>query len=96
MRAAEHLPGVLDEMGWNAPTVEPVATLPNGRALHRWPTKYLTPEVHALVRLFGLHREGLPLLDGPVMGWPAWLVDAIGFMGAEQRTFDARQEAAHG
>ena len=53
------MPSLLDQVGWNAPTVEPFAHLPNGRGLHRWPTRYLTDEVRAFVPLHDLHRTGL-------------------------------------
>lgn len=95
MRSAAYTPEVLDHVGWNAPTAEPVLTL-NGRALHRWPSLYVTDEVRSLMPLSRLHRSRLPLLDGAVMGWPAWLVDALAMVDQETDARDRHREVSRG
>lgn len=96
MRAATYTPEVLDRVGWTAPTPEPVVTLPNGRALHRWPTRYLSDEVRAVAPLHRLHRARLPLLDGPALAWPAWLVDALATLDLETDAHDRHREVSRG
>lgn len=90
LAAAAYTPEVLDHMGYRAPTLAPIVTLPNGVALHRWPAHYLTSDVTAFVALWRSAR-GTPIGDGGLLGWPAWLVAAVGYLNTNKDL-----EAAHG
>ena len=90
LRVAAHMPEVLDQMGYRAPTTEPIVTLPNGRALHRWPPSYLTADVQAFVGLWRT-AAGRAIADGGVLGWPAWLADAVAFLDGNQKLSEAQR-----
>ena len=77
-------------MGYTRATAEPLTTLPNGVALHRWPPHYLTPPVRAFV---SLHRtaRGRGLADGGVLAWPNWLADATAYLDTNEATKEARR-----
>lgn len=93
---AQHAPRLLDTVGYSAPTEQPVCVLPNGIELHRWPSKYLTDEVRALVSLFTFHEAGVPLVSGALASWPAWLADAVRVLGSETRAHARWSEVARG
>lgn len=90
MAAARYTPEVLDHMGYSRDTVEPLVTLPNGVALHRWPPKYLTPAVRTFVTLHRTAR-GRALADGGVLAWPNWLADATAYLDANEASKEARR-----
>lgn len=92
MRAARHTPGVLEQVGYHAPSAAPVDTLPNGVALYRWPPHYLTPAVHTFVRLWRLSR-GRAVADGGVLSWSNWLADAVSQMDAQTAQREAMRDA---
>jgi hypothetical protein len=55
----------------------PALRVRSGVEVRRWPSVYLTPRVRALMALYELHRDGVPLLAEPGVLWPAPLTAAL-------------------
>jgi hypothetical protein len=65
------------------PADQPGIKVREGLLVRRYPTKYLTPRVQTLVRLWRARRRGAAPRAGSVIGWPAPLVYAMDALDLE-------------
>jgi len=57
----------------------------SGVELREFPTRFLTPSIPRLVRLWRLHDNGHRLRDDGVLHWPGRLVQAFDLLDRETR-----------